>query len=35
MLIAGDAILVSGEVERTTDFEKGIPYAYMERTVRW
>jgi 7,8-dihydropterin-6-yl-methyl-4-(beta-D-ribofuranosyl)aminobenzene 5'-phosphate synthase len=31
MLIAGDAILVSGEVERTTDFEKGIPYAYMEK----
>lgn len=31
MLIAGDAILVSGEVERTTDFEKGIPYAYVER----
>jgi 7,8-dihydropterin-6-yl-methyl-4-(beta-D-ribofuranosyl)aminobenzene 5'-phosphate synthase len=31
MLIAGDAILVSGEVERTTDFEKGIPYAYVEK----
>jgi len=31
MLIAGGAILVSGEVERTTDFEKGIPYAYMEK----
>jgi 7,8-dihydropterin-6-yl-methyl-4-(beta-D-ribofuranosyl)aminobenzene 5'-phosphate synthase len=31
LLIAGDAILVSGEVERTTDFEKGIPYAYMEK----
>ena len=31
LLIAGDAILVSGEVERTTDFEKGIPYAYVEK----
>ncbi len=30
-LIAEDAILVSGEVERMTDFEKGIPYAYMEK----
>jgi 7,8-dihydropterin-6-yl-methyl-4-(beta-D-ribofuranosyl)aminobenzene 5'-phosphate synthase len=31
LLLAGDGILVSGEVERTTDFEKGIPYAYVEK----
>jgi 7,8-dihydropterin-6-yl-methyl-4-(beta-D-ribofuranosyl)aminobenzene 5'-phosphate synthase len=31
LLVAGDAVLVSGEVERRTDFEKGIPHAYMEK----
>ena len=29
--IAGDTILVTGEVARTTDFEKGMPGAYMEK----
>lgn len=31
VLIAENTILVSGEVERTTDFEKGIPYAFIVR----
>ena len=29
--LAGGTILVTGEVERTTDFEKGMPGAYIER----
>ena len=29
--VAGDTILVTGEVERTTDFEKGMPGAYVEK----
>jgi 7,8-dihydropterin-6-yl-methyl-4-(beta-D-ribofuranosyl)aminobenzene 5'-phosphate synthase len=24
-------VLVTGEIERTTDFEKGLPHAYLER----
>ncbi|MBW2610276.1 MAG: MBL fold metallo-hydrolase [Deltaproteobacteria bacterium] len=31
LLIANDMILVSGEVERTTPFEKGMPNAFLER----
>ncbi|MBW1721754.1 MAG: MBL fold metallo-hydrolase [Deltaproteobacteria bacterium] len=31
VLLAGDMILVTGEVERTTDFEKGFPAAVIER----
>lgn len=30
-LIADDMALVTGEVERTTTFEKGLPNAYLER----
>ena len=30
-LIAGDSVLVSGTVEKTTDFEKGMPNAMVER----
>ncbi len=30
-LIAGDTALVTGEVERTTTFEKGLPNALLER----
>jgi len=33
-LIAGDTILVSGEVERTTSFEKGMPNALAEKNGR-
>jgi 7,8-dihydropterin-6-yl-methyl-4-(beta-D-ribofuranosyl)aminobenzene 5'-phosphate synthase len=33
-LIAHDTIAVTGEVERTTDFEKGLPNAYMEADGR-
>ena len=29
-LIAGNTIAVTGEVERTTDFEKGLPNAYVQ-----
>lgn len=29
-LLANDTIAVTGEVERTTDFEKGLPNAYMQ-----
>lgn len=29
-LLAGDTVLFLGEVERTTDFEKGMPNAYYE-----
>ncbi len=29
-LIANDTIAVTGEVERTTDFEKGLPNAYVQ-----
>ena len=29
--IAGNTILVTGEVARTTDFEKGMPGAYVEK----
>ena len=29
--LAGDTILVTGEVARTTDFEKGMPGAFVER----
>ena len=29
-LIANDTIAVTGEVERTTDFEKGLPNAYIQ-----
>jgi 7,8-dihydropterin-6-yl-methyl-4-(beta-D-ribofuranosyl)aminobenzene 5'-phosphate synthase len=32
--VAGDTILVTGEVARTTDFEKGMPGAYVERDRR-
>lgn len=31
VLIADGKVLVSGEVERTTTFEKGLPNAFMER----
>jgi 7,8-dihydropterin-6-yl-methyl-4-(beta-D-ribofuranosyl)aminobenzene 5'-phosphate synthase len=31
VLIAGDTALVTGEVERKTDFEKGLPDAFLER----
>ena len=31
VLIAGDTALVTGEVERTTGFEKGLPNALLER----
>lgn len=31
LLIAGGRILVTGEIERTTGFEKGLPNAYMEQ----
>lgn len=31
VLLAGDMILVTGQVERTTSYEKGIPYARLER----
>ena len=30
-VLASDLVLVSGEIERTTDFEKGLPNAYAER----
>ncbi|MBW1851538.1 MAG: MBL fold metallo-hydrolase [Deltaproteobacteria bacterium] len=30
-LIAGDRIMVTGEVERTTEFEKGMPNALVEK----
>ncbi len=30
-LIASDLALVTGEIERITDFEKGMPNAYLER----
>lgn len=30
-LLAGDTVLVTGEVERVTGFEKGFPNAFMER----
>jgi 7,8-dihydropterin-6-yl-methyl-4-(beta-D-ribofuranosyl)aminobenzene 5'-phosphate synthase len=33
-LIAGDTILVSGEVERATSFEKGMPNALAEKNGR-
>ncbi len=29
--LAGDTILATGEVDRTTDFEKGMPGAYVEK----
>lgn len=29
--VAGGSLLASGEVERTTDFEKGMPAAYVEK----
>ncbi|MFH1349583.1 MAG: MBL fold metallo-hydrolase [Pseudomonadota bacterium] len=31
LLMADDLIMVTGEVERTTEFEKGLPNAVMER----
>jgi 7,8-dihydropterin-6-yl-methyl-4-(beta-D-ribofuranosyl)aminobenzene 5'-phosphate synthase len=31
LLLAGGTVLVSGEVERTTPFEKGLPNAILER----
>lgn len=31
LLIADDMVLVTGEVERTTSFEKGLPNAFIER----
>ena len=31
ILIAGDRIAVTGEVERTTAFEKGLPHAFVEK----
>ena len=31
VLLAGDMILVTGQVERTTSYEKGIPYARLVR----
>lgn len=31
VLLAGGLILVTGQVERTTSYEKGIPYARLER----
>jgi len=30
-LLSSDLVLVTGEIERATDFEKGIPNAYVER----
>ena len=30
-LLASDLVLVTGEIERTTDFEKGMPNAYLKR----
>ena len=30
-LVANDTIAITGEVERTTDFEKGLPNAYVQR----
>lgn len=30
LLMAGDALLVSGEIPRVTDFEKGLPISYAE-----
>jgi 7,8-dihydropterin-6-yl-methyl-4-(beta-D-ribofuranosyl)aminobenzene 5'-phosphate synthase len=30
-LLAGDAVLFLGEIERLTDFEKGMPNAYFEK----
>lgn len=30
-LLASDSVLVTGEIERTTNFEKGIPNAYVDR----
>jgi len=34
LLIGNEMILVSGEVERTTTFEKGMPNAFLERDGR-
>lgn len=31
LLLASDLVLVTGEIERTTDFEKGIPNAFAKR----
>ncbi len=31
VLLAGDTVLVTGEVERVTSFEKGLPNAFLER----
>lgn len=31
VLLAGDTVLVTGEVERTTTYEKGLPNALLER----
>ena len=30
-LIASDLVMVSGQIKRTTDFEKGLPNAYVEK----
>ena len=32
--LAGDTVMVTGEVERTTDFEKGMPGAYVQSEGR-
>ena len=34
-LLGGNMILVSGEIERTTDFEKGFPIHYVNRNGNW
>lgn len=31
LLIAGGTVLVTGQVERTTSYEKGMPHTFMER----
>ena len=34
-MILGDMVLVSGEVARTTDFERGLPPQWAKRNGRW
>ncbi len=34
-LLLGDGVLVTGQVQRTTDFEKGFPYQHARRDGDW
>ncbi|HEY6696952.1 MAG TPA: hypothetical protein VIZ67_01925, partial [Acidimicrobiales bacterium] len=34
-LLLDDSVLITGEVDRTTDFEQGMPYHEAQRDGRW